>query len=210
VTILALVALLWRTTRRQDALHLDAQFYARRGAQEVRLQDGDVVTQGDLLVLAASSPEPFHAYVFNLDDAGEMYVLFPVPGFELSNPLGSRVEHRLPGSFHGEPQYWEVTSGGGGGENVLLVAARAPVPAMEELLASIPPVVPGESPSYPEVPTQTRTALLRGIGGTASLPGSADAFAARTGTTKLDLGSIIEQLELAPGFAVRTLHLQNR
>ena len=209
VTALALAGLLWRS-RPPEALFLEAHFYAQRGAEAIRLQDGDSVTQGDLILLEASSPEPFYLYVFNQDDAGEMHVLFPVPGFEPANPLPAGATQRLPGRYRGESQLWQVTSDGAGGESLLLVAAREPLQAMETLLASIPPVVPGAPPTYPALSPQDRRAVLRGIGGTTSEPQPTAAPAAQRASADLDLATILQEVQLAPGFAVRTLRLRNR
>jgi len=211
VVVLGLAAALWiQFGKKPAALHLDTELYARRGEQDVRLNNGDVISAGDSLFLEASSPEPFHVYVFNQDDTGEMHVLFPVPGFEPANPLAAGAVHRLPGSFRGEAQCWVVTSGGGGGENVLIVAAREPMPAMQELLARIPPVQPGESPAYPALPSETRTALLRGIGATTTLTEPTTTPATKRVSSELELGAILERLDPAPGFFIRMLRLQNR
>ena len=127
-----------------------------------------------------------------------------------ANPLAAGAVHRLPGSFRGEAQCWVVTSGGGGGENVLIVAAREPMPAMQELLARIPPVQPGESPAYPALPSETRTALLRGIGATTTLTEQPTTPATKRVSSELELGAILERLDPAPGFFIRMLRLQNR
>ena len=208
---LALVAALWLHFQGGPAvLRFDAELYARRGGQDVRLQNGDVITSGELLVLEASSPEPVHVYVINVDDAGEEHVLFPVPGYEPENPLPAGAVQRLPGSLEGVPHYWKVTSGGGGGEGLFIVAAREPIPVMEELLALIPPVRAGEEPTYPELPVHTRTAFLRGIGGTAADKELSTAAEASRRTHGLDLLELAAELDPASGYAVRVLRLQNR
>ena len=215
--ILAGVALaLWAGNRdREPALEVEAQLFARRAGpdgagNDVRLVDGDAVTVGDKLTLEVSSPEPIHVYVFNQDDTGEMHVLFPVPGFEPRNPLPAGAVHRLPGALDGEPQSWVVTTSGGGGETLLLVATRAPVQAMEDMVAAIPPVRPGGAAAYPQLGPETRAALLRGIGATTSAGEAVKTADGSSPSGRLELGKVLERLDPTPGFFVRQLRLRNR
>jgi hypothetical protein len=81
---------------------------------------------------------------------------------------------------------------------------------MEELMASLPPVVPGASPLHPALTRQTRQALMRGIGGTVGDSQPNGEPSARHAPSGLDLTAPLSQLDLAPGFALHTLRLRNR
>jgi hypothetical protein len=81
---------------------------------------------------------------------------------------------------------------------------------MLEFAAKLPPVQPGEVPPYPALPAETRTALLRGIGGTAAVvEPSATANPRATAVRDGLFGALLEGLEPAPGFAVKVLRLRN-
>ncbi len=109
----------------------EASLWGERGASEVRLADGATLRPGDRLALRLEVEEPTHVYVFNEDNAGNLFVLFPLAGVEPSNPL-VKGNHRLPGSLGGEPQSWEVTSAGGE-ERFLIVGSRNELPELERL-----------------------------------------------------------------------------
>jgi serine/threonine protein kinase len=165
-----LVALLgWRLLAARAPLSIEWQLFARRSGQDVRLRSGDATHVGDMLVLELAAAEALFVYVLDEDDAGETHVLFPVPGFELGNPLAAGRTHRLPGSREGEPQNWLVTSSGGA-ENILVVASRGPFAPLEQMIAGLPRVEPGATPTYPEVTAESRSLVLRGIGGTRNQP----------------------------------------
>jgi hypothetical protein len=188
-------------------LALEAELFARREGLDVRLRSNDTIALGDLLFLEASVREPFHLYVLDEDEAGEMRVLFPVPGFEARNPLAGELVHRLPGRFFGEAHYWVVTSDGGA-ETVLVVASREPLRALEELLATLPPVEPGAAPAYPAVSSETRALLLRGIAGTA--PERTESLVPGAAAERGALEAFVRGLDPSPDRAVRVVRLRHR
>jgi serine/threonine-protein kinase len=98
-----------------------ATFYAVRNGKNVRLTAGNRVAPGDHLFLTLDVSRPVHVYVVNQDEAGEAYLLFPLPGNEPQNPIPLNATNRLPGFRKGEAHYWEVTSAG-----PRLRCARAP------------------------------------------------------------------------------------
>lgn len=71
--------------------------------------------------------------ILNEDDRGHLYVLFPIPAVEGANPVPPGDRIRLPGSHAGVGQDWVVTDAAGT-ETFLVVAARAPVAAMDEVV----------------------------------------------------------------------------
>jgi hypothetical protein len=139
-------------------------FRAGDGGGEA-LAEGARVSPGDRLYLELDADEPVHAWVLNEDLEGAVFVLFPIDGLDLGNPLpGGRV-HRLPGRLAGQPQQWQVTSAGGR-ERFLVVAARGERPEIERELAGLVAANLGQA------------GRLRGVGGLKP--------AAGTGSGRLD------------------------
>ncbi len=104
------------------------------GAEE--LAEGSRIRPGDRLSLEFEAAEPVHAWVVNEDLDGNVFLLFPIAGLELANPLPGDRSHRLPGRIGGVPQYWQVTSAGGR-ERFLVIASRHPLPELERELAEL-------------------------------------------------------------------------
>lgn len=139
-----------------------ATLFAARLDGSHTLQTGDSVQLGDRLYLEIQSDEPMHVYVLDEDEAGELYVLFPVDGLDQANPLPPG-KHRLPGTLDGVDQDWEVTSVGGR-ETILIVSSREPLPPIERELALLPAAQPGTMLAYAEL-DPAALERLRGIGG---------------------------------------------
>ena len=115
---------------------------------------------GDKLYLELTGDDAMNVYVFNQDEKGSVFVLFPLPGLDMANPLPPKQSNRLPGSRQGVPESWQVTSAGGS-EELFVVASRTPLAALEQELAAVPRARPG-------APVQLGDELLhtlRGIGG---------------------------------------------
>ena len=152
---------------------IEARFYRldERGERQ-RLAPSGTVTPGDRLFLELEASDALHVYVVNHDDRGEAYLLFPLPGHSLQNPVPAGGTHRLPGPRQSAPTYWQVTSAGGR-EHFLLIASREPVKILESLLVTLPVARPGR-PVLTAAPVPKQTAeRLRGVGGiTAAPPGS--------------------------------------
>lgn len=93
---------------------------------------------------------------------------FPAPHLTLANPLavGPRT---LPGKWKvtGEIVNWEVDSDSGGTERIFLAVTRAPIAALEELVARLPSAQPKGAPSYTSLDPEQQGGVLRGIGATA-------------------------------------------
>jgi hypothetical protein len=116
---------------------------------------------GDRLHLEVHAPHPVHVYVVDADAAGALFMLFPLAGSELRNPLPAGLV-RLPGSDAGTALDWEVTSDGGR-ETILVAASRRQLPDLESQLAALAQASPGgrQMASAGEAATGT----TRGIGG---------------------------------------------
>lgn len=98
-----------------------AQLYAQREGRAVPLQSGHRIAPGDHLFLELEPAREAFVYVLTEDELGAAYLLFPVPGLELRNPLPPGAPVRLPGSRQGRPIDWRVTSAGGR-DHILIVA----------------------------------------------------------------------------------------
>jgi hypothetical protein len=94
------------------------------------------VSPGDRLYLEVEATETVHVWVVNEDLEGNLFVLFPIAGLDLGNPLLGGALYRLPGRLEGVPQEWQVTSAGGR-ERFLVIAARGHLAEVERELAGL-------------------------------------------------------------------------
>jgi len=138
------------------------------GRREI-IESGSRLTIGDALTLAIEGSVPLHVYVFNTDEKGAEYALFPLPDLLLQNPLPADVEHLLPGTDGvTDNDSWAVTSAGGR-EQFVVLASPEPLVEFEAELAKLPRPRPGAG----AVPVPEGTMMrLRGIGGLTKSPGS--------------------------------------
>jgi hypothetical protein len=154
----AAAAIAWGVFGRPAPLAIDAQL--------LRAQDGETwapaseVAVGDRLTLTFDAPHDVYVYVINWDDEGRAYLLFPMRGSELRNPLPAGGEHRLPGPVDGAPFAWEVSSAGGR-EHFAVVASRSRLEEFERAARALPGVeVAGEG----TLPLSAMAGVLRGVG----------------------------------------------
>jgi hypothetical protein len=152
-----------RAARTPAALRVDATLYRSKDGASESLASGGQVAPGDRLYLEWESAENLYVYVLDEDRAGSVYVLFPMPGVDLANPLPPGATIRLPGKLDGAPLDWQVTSAGGR-ETILTVASRTPLAELERQVAAMEPARPGRPVSYAELPPGS-IQRLRGIGG---------------------------------------------
>ncbi len=141
-------------------LKVEASLYRAGEALEERLGPGAAVEPGDHLFLEILASHDVHVYVFDEDEAGSAFVLFPLPELDLGNPLPGGQRHRLPGSLHERPKHWLVSSAGGR-ESVLVIASREPLPALAQEIERTPKAEIGEPF---EMDGRRVEETLRGIG----------------------------------------------
>jgi eukaryotic-like serine/threonine-protein kinase len=183
---------------------IDAGLYRVQGVGEQRLQPGATVRPGDRLALEVRVSTPTHIYVVNEDDRGESYLLFPLPGQKVTNPLPAVQPNRLPGERDGQQVYWQVTSAGGR-EHFLIFASPEPVIAFEKMFATLPrpelnaPVVSAKL-------SRDAVGLLRGVGGLAPASARPTDGLRLTDQFTTPLG---ESEETARGIWVRQITLAN-
>lgn len=134
---------------------------ARDGIAEA-VQSGSLVRVGDELWMRMATRDAAYVYVFNEDDAGEVYALFPVNGTEQRNPLRAGVRHELPGARSGETLHWQVSSPAGR-ERFVVIASRHPLAEVERAVAALTPASTEAPLTYAAV-SDTMLAMLRGVG----------------------------------------------
>jgi hypothetical protein len=168
LTVWAMFALL------QAPLRIDAQILRSRdqGAwtklDDAAIASHDAVRIGDRLMLAFDADRKTYVYVINWDDQGRAYLLFPMQGSELRNPLEAGDQHLLPGEVRGEPFAWEVSSAGGR-EHFAVVASRDRLAEFERLVGGLESVSVEEQK---ELSPSAFEGLLRGVGRATSFQGT--------------------------------------
>jgi hypothetical protein len=144
------------------ALRVDASLHRVRAGLEEVLPSGALLHTGESLFLRLEGSEPLNLYVLDEDEAGKLFVLFPIAGLDATNPLEGGVAHRIPGTRAGVAQDWEVTSAGGK-EWILVIASRSPLPALESEIATMPAAEAGRPLEFGELAPQALDGM-RGIG----------------------------------------------
>jgi len=145
-----------------------AALYQEANGSERRLFPGARISPGTRLSMEIEGPSPMYVYVLDEDRQGNVFVLFPLPGLDLVNPIAPGARVRLPGRLGGNAFDWQVTSSGGS-ESVIALASREPLADLEREIEGFPRAVPGKPVSFGRTSAATlRT--LRGIGGLAGEP----------------------------------------
>jgi uncharacterized protein DUF4384 len=183
---------------------VQAGLYRINHERRARLRSNDRVSPGDRLSLDIEVSRPAHVYVVNEDDAGDAYLLFPLPGQTLENPIPSGHQHHLPGIVNGREMYWQVTSAGGR-EHLLVFVSPEEVPVFAQLATRLRRPTAGQPVTEARVP-HSAVAALRGIGGLAAAPPPA------TGLDRLSARFTVplpDSEETASGLWVRQITFEN-
>jgi eukaryotic-like serine/threonine-protein kinase len=151
---------------------IGAMLYDDSGPQSVKLQPGARLAPGRTLSLRLRSSVPIYVYVINEDDTGEAYLLFPLPGQAIRNPLPAGDFIRLPGTQNGERISWQVTTSGRR-EHFIIAASPEPSSMLESLVDHIPVSAVGRPVRSHRLPGPAAS-LLRSVGGLVATPASAD------------------------------------
>jgi serine/threonine protein kinase len=154
-----------------SSFDVEAALVDRSDGSYRRLAAGDQIAPGDQLSLEFRGSKPTWVYVLNQDERGEMFLLFPQPLFDLTNPLAPDSAVILPGPIDGRENGWTVTSRGGR-EHFLVVASLSPVAEIESELARLPAATPDREIRYASIPPAA-VQRLRGVGGVSPLPDDA-------------------------------------
>lgn len=183
---------------------VDARFFTVRDGVDLPLAADSVVAPGEPVFMTLELSQPAFAYVINQDDKGEAYVLFPLPGQELTNPLPASRPNRLPGSRENDPLFWQVTSPGGR-EHFLLFVAPERLTAFEQVLKALPRAEEGRPVLSAQLPKDA-LGTIRGVGG---LTTSTQAPAGGGSQQLAALPSIVSGGETANGLWARQITFQN-
>jgi hypothetical protein len=140
------------------AYDIEAAFYRVRPGGEERLLPDARLAPGDELFLTLRASAPVHAYVVDEDEMGAAFLLFPLPGQQLTNPLRAGEPIVIPGSSR-----WQVTSAGGR-EHFLIFASPQPVESLDQALARLPIPKQGTAVKSAVLPSAA-VERLRGVGG---------------------------------------------
>jgi serine/threonine protein kinase len=191
---------------------IETALYRESNGQGIRLRYGAQVAPGAGIFAEIRSSVPTYVYVVNEDEQGESYLLFPMPGQAVSNPLPADKVTRLPGVQSNQEYYWQVDKAGGR-EHFIIFASPQPLGDFEQqMFARLP---------HPEIakPVQSvplnREALvtLRSVGGLVSAVAGAsvaDSETRRTGLlTKTFTTPLSDEEETANGLWVRQLTVEN-
>ena len=154
---------------------IESAFYRETHGRVERLKPGDKLASGDALSLQVQASIPMYFYVVNEDEHGDSFLLFPLPGHALQNPLPPGQRHRVPSSANGELISWQVTSTGDR-EHFLIVASPVRSSEFDELFATLP------QPAFGRVAQNERLSLeaigllrsLRSVGGLTPSPAKMD------------------------------------
>ena len=173
--------------------------YRRSGGNDTKLRRGDRVAAGDQIYAVLKVSAPTYVYIVNEDDRGESFLLYPLPGQAVDNPLLAGAATRIPGT-QTEQVNWQITSSGGR-EHFLIFASPDRLPAFEELFATLPR--PSFSAPLPaaKLPTST-VSKLRGVGGLTATPSN-------IGLSKVFVQPLGEEEESAAGLFVRQFTVEN-
>jgi hypothetical protein len=137
----------------------------------------------------------------NEDDRGDSFVLFPLPGRAVDNPIRPETSIRIPGTSK-EKFNWELTSVGER-EHFIVFASPERMQAFEEIFATLPRPVIGRKVLSVPIPKGTLS-KLRAVGGLTAPPAQPSVSFSNMFTSPL-----IDGAETAHGMWVRQLTLLN-
>ena len=150
-----------------SSYQIKATFLKFSHRQHVPVAQGGRVAPGDELAIRIQASTDAYVYVVNEDDQGESYLLFPLPGQELTNPLTAGDSYELPGTRAGREAHWQVTSPGRH-EHFVVYVSPTHLPVFDEALRSIPPATADRPITHARLPESVVT-HLRGVGGLVSV-----------------------------------------
>jgi hypothetical protein len=147
----------------EPTYQIDTALYTVHGQREERLYPGARVRPGDQLFVQARVSNPTYLYIVNEDDQGESYLLFPLPGQNVTNPLPAGRVNRLPGDQGAGELYWQVTSAGGR-EHFLIFASPERLTTFEKMFAALRRPEAGKAMLSTPL-SREAVGVLRGVGG---------------------------------------------
>jgi hypothetical protein len=180
---------------------IEPALYRHGRSEDTRLRAGDRVTPGDELFMKLNVSAPTYLYVVNEDDRGDSFMLFPLPGQAVENPIRSEIPVRIPGTSN-ETFNWVLTSVGER-EHFIVFASPERMKAFEDIFATLPRPEIGKPIRSAPIPKETLS-KLRAVGGLTAPPVQASVNFSNMFTSPL-----IDAAETAHGMWVRQLTLLN-
>jgi hypothetical protein len=135
--VLAAAWLGWNRWGGADSLTMRCDLFRTTEGATERLGEGQPVAVGDHLFLVMETSREAWVYVFNEDDAGNVYLLFPLTAMDVANPLRAGQRWRLPGRLDDVERTWDVDTAGGR-ERLFVVGSTRPLHELEQALAGVP------------------------------------------------------------------------
>jgi tRNA A-37 threonylcarbamoyl transferase component Bud32 len=147
---------------------IDTALYRQLRGQEVRLRPGARIEPGAKLFAKVRASVPTFVYIVNEDEHGDVYLLFPLPGQSLKNPLPAGTANRLPGAQDSQDNkeiLWQVDKAGGR-EHFLIFASPERMSVFEQMFAKLPHPEAGR-PIQSAPLSRASVGMLRSVGGLA-------------------------------------------
>jgi tRNA A-37 threonylcarbamoyl transferase component Bud32 len=186
------------------AYTIDTALYREVRGQAVRLRPGARVEPGAKLFAEVRASVPTYVYIVNEDEHGDVYLLFPLPGQSLKNPLPAGTANRLPGAQDHKEIRWQVDKAGGR-EHFLIFASPERVGVFEQMFAKLPHPEAGR-PIQSAALSRASVGMLRSVGGLAPAVDSDRLNGPLTEQFSTPLG---DTEETARGMWIRQLTLDN-
>ena len=186
------------------AYQIDTAWYRLQNGSKERLQSTSRIAPGDSLFVEVRASVPAYVYIVNEDDEGESFLLFPLEGQNITNPLPARTTTRIPGARAGQDIYWQVTTAGGR-DHFLIFVSPERLTTLEKTFATLPHPEVGK-PVLSARLSREALGVLRGVGGLASTPKASGDGARLAQQYQTPLS---ETAETASGLWVRQLTLDN-
>jgi eukaryotic-like serine/threonine-protein kinase len=184
---------------------IDTALYREAGGQEIRLRPGARVEPGDKLFAEVRASVPTFVYIVNEDERGGAYLLFPLPGQSLKNPLPAGTANRLPGVRDNKEIRWQVDKAGGR-EHFFIFASPERVSVFEQMFAKLPHPEAGK-PIQNATLSRASVGMLRSVGGLAP---AADSNQLNSGPLTEEFSTPLgDTTETARGVWIRQLTLDN-
>ncbi len=119
-----------------------ANMYRSDSSGTLVIESGSQVRVGDRLNIKFESSKDMFVYILNEDEQGNAFVLFPLKGQSLNNPLKAGQLYNLPGEINHQPFSWQVTSAGGV-EHFMIVASEVALEKLETTIERLATVSTG-------------------------------------------------------------------
>jgi serine/threonine-protein kinase len=178
---------------------IEAAFFRAGRSADERLGPDVRVAPGDELFLKLQASVPLHVYVVNEDEKGAAFLLFPMAGDGLVNPLPAGQPLTLPKSTR-----WQIDSPGEQ-EHFLVFASPEPLDSLQEEFKKLPTPKLGAPVRSASLPSSA-VERLRSVGGLTPAPAAPNSRARLAPVFQAPLTDAREQ---AHGLWVRQLTVAN-